>query len=86
MRSAWRSRASGSSITELIDPSLAPLLGERMARAPFQVIVFLFVQQSAQERLYAIFRRSDHDSWRLLHVNASLGAATGLRFGSSNSG
>ena len=37
-----------------------------MARAPFQVIVFLFVQQSAHERLYAVFRRSDQDSWQAI--------------------
>ena len=37
-----------------------------MARAPFQVLVFLFVQRSAQGRLYAIFRRSDRDSWQAI--------------------
>jgi len=35
-----------------------------MARAPFQVIVLLFLHENANERLYAVFRRSKHDMWQ----------------------
>lgn len=37
-----------------------------MARAPFQVIVFLFSASGADEPLYAVFRRRKHDMWQAI--------------------